>query len=155
MRSLRWAALSALLLCQSGCGRPDAPAAHVKQVFHLQPYEQDLGYSQAVLIGKTLYISGALAVDEAGHALDTLDLGGQLQAAYDIIKRTLHAHGAGFDAVVKETIYTTDMDALLKAADLRFEYYAKDRLPATSWVEVRRLTNPKFLVQIDIVAELP
>jgi enamine deaminase RidA (YjgF/YER057c/UK114 family) len=38
---------------------------------------------------------------------------------------------------------------------LRFEYYDKERLPAASWVEVRRLVDPGFLVQIEVVAELP
>jgi enamine deaminase RidA (YjgF/YER057c/UK114 family) len=61
----------------------------------------------------------------------------------------------GFDSVVKETIYTTDMDALLKVADLRFEYYGKERQPAASWVEVRRLLDPGFLVEVEVVAELP
>ncbi len=60
-----------------------------------------------------------------------------------------------FDEVVKETIYTTDMDAMLKASDLRFEYYDKERLPTTSWVQVQRLVDPGFLVQIEVVAELP
>jgi enamine deaminase RidA (YjgF/YER057c/UK114 family) len=47
------------------------------------------------------------------------------------------------------------MDALLKAADLRFEYYDKERLPTTSWVQVQRLVDPGFLVQIEVIAELP
>ena len=82
-------------------------------------------------------------------------MAGQMRAAYSEIRRTLAAHGAGFEQVVKETIYTTDMDALLKASDLRFEYYGKERLPATSWVQVQRLIDTRFLVQIEVVAELP
>jgi len=111
----------------------------VKRVFHLNPYEKDFGYSQAVLIDKTLYISGSVAAD----------------AAYSNIRRTLAAHGADFEEVVKETIYTTDMNALLKASDLRFEYYDKERLPTTSWLQVQRLVDPGFLVEIEVVAELP
>ena len=58
--------------------------------------------------------------------------------------------------MVKETIYTTDMDALLKAADLRFEYYGEGAPPPTvSWVQVQRLLDPGFLVEIEVVAELP
>jgi hypothetical protein len=57
--------------------------------------------------------------------------------------------------VVKETIYTTDMDRLLKASDVRFEYYDKERLPTVSWVQVQRLVDPGFLVEIEVVAELP
>jgi len=78
-----------------------------------------------------------------------------MRAAYANIARTLAANGSNFDEIVKETIYTTDMDALLKASDLRFEYYDKERLPATSWVQVQRLVDPGFLVQIDVIAELP
>jgi enamine deaminase RidA (YjgF/YER057c/UK114 family) len=78
-----------------------------------------------------------------------------VRAAYTNISRTLAAHGASFDEVVKETIFTTDMDALLKASDVRFEFYDKERLPATSWVQVQRLVDPGFLVEVEVIAELP
>jgi len=74
-----------------------------------------------------------VAADQNGRLVASGDMAGQMRAAYSNIRRTLAAHGAGFDEVVKETIYTTDMDALLKASDLRFEYYDKERLPTTSW----------------------
>jgi 2-iminobutanoate/2-iminopropanoate deaminase len=149
---IAWIAPLALAACQR---EPEPPPARVKQVFHLNPYEKDFGYSQAVLIDKTLYISGSVAADESGRLVASGDMAGQMRTAYANIRRTLAAHGAGFDEVVKETIYTTDMDALLKASDLRFEYYDKERLPTTSWVQVQRLVDPGFLVEIEVVAELP
>ncbi len=149
-------ACMAAALGPAACERePQQPPARVKQVFHLHPYEKDLGYSQAVLVDKTLYISGSMAADENGRLVASGDMAGQMRAAYDNIRRSLAAHGAGFGEVVKETIYTTNMDALLKASDLRFEYYEKERLPTTSWVQVQRLVDPGFLVQIEVVAELP
>ena len=157
-RRSRCLALLPLLLlgaCQKE-KEPEPPPLRVKQVFHLNPYEKDFGYSQAVLVDKTLYISGSVAADEQGRLVAPGDMAGQMRAAYDNIRRTLQAHGADFDVVVKETIYTTNMDAFLKAADLRFEYYEdKERLPTTSWVQVQRLVDPGFLVQIEVVAELP
>ncbi|MDP8985338.1 MAG: RidA family protein [Pseudomonadota bacterium] len=145
-----------LALGLSACGHDKGPepAPRVKQVFHLGAYETDFGFSQAVLIGKTLYISGSVAVDD-GRLVAPGDMAGQMRAAYSNIQRTLAAHGANFDEVVKETIFTTNMDALLKASDLRFEYYAKERLPTTSWVQVQRLVDPGYLVQIEVTAELP
>ena len=119
--------ISALLL--AACERePEPPPPRSKQVFHLNAYEKDFGYSQAVLIDKTLYISGSVAVDAEGRLVAPGDMAGQMRAAYTNIRHTLAAHHADFQAVVKETIYTTDMDALLKASDLRFEYYDKERL---------------------------
>ncbi len=142
----------------AGCEREPEPVVvppRVKQVFHLNGYEKDFGYSQAVLIDKTLYVSGSVSVDANGRLIAAGDMAGQMRAAYANIRRTLSAHGAGFDEVVKETIYTTDMDALLKASDVRFEYYDKERLPTVSWVQVQRLVDPGFLVEIEVVAELP
>jgi 2-iminobutanoate/2-iminopropanoate deaminase len=153
-RTLIIASLAVLAL--SACERePEAPPMRVKRVFHLNPYEKDFGYSQAVLVDKTLYISGSVAADEKGRLVSPGDMAGQMHAAYSNIRRTLEAHGADFEEVVKETIYTTDMNALLKASDLRFEYYNKERLPTTSWVQVQRLIDPGFMVQIEVVAELP
>jgi len=140
----------------TGCQRePEPPPPRAKQVFHLNGYEKDFGYSQAVMIDKTLYISGSVAVDADGRLVAPGDMAGQMRAAYTNIGRTLAAHHAEFQEIVKETIYTTDMDALLKASDLRFEYYDKERLPTASWVQVQRLVDPGFLVEIEVVAELP
>jgi 2-iminobutanoate/2-iminopropanoate deaminase len=152
---------AAYVLCLtglSGCDHEtekETPPPRIKQVFHLNAYEKDFGYSQAVLIDKTLYISGSVAADESGRLVAPGDMAGQMRAVYTNIRRTLAAHGADFDEVVKETIYTTDMNALLKASDLRFDYYNKELLPTTSWVQVQRLVDPGFLVQIEVVAELP
>jgi 2-iminobutanoate/2-iminopropanoate deaminase len=107
------------------------------------------------LVDKTLYVSGSMAVDSNGRLVSPGDMAGQMRAAYSNIQQTLAANGANFDEVVKETIYTTNMDELLKASDLRFEFYDKERPPTTSWVQVQRLVDPGFLVQIEVVAELP
>jgi enamine deaminase RidA (YjgF/YER057c/UK114 family) len=140
----------------TACERePQPPPPRVSQMFHLNGYEKDFGYSQAVLIDKTLYISGSVAVDANGRLVAPGDMAGQMRAAYSNIRRTLAANHADFKEIVKETIYTTDMDALLKASDLRFEYYDKERLPTASWVQVQRLVDPGFLVEIEAVAELP
>lgn len=155
-RRIAGAACAAALLCAAGCERETPPPPpRVKQVAHLYPYEKDFGYSQAVLIDKTLYVSGTMAVDRDGRLVAPGDMAGQLHAVYGNLRRTLAGHGVGFDEVVRETIYTTDMDALLKAADVRFEYYDKERLPTISWVEVRRLVDPGFLVEVEVTAELP
>ena len=147
-------AVAALSL--ASCEREsEQPPMRVKQVFHLNGYEKDFGYSQAVLVDKTLYVSGSVAVDAEGRLVAPGDMAGQLRAAYTNIRNTLAAHRAEFDEIVKETIYTTDMDALVKASDTRFEYYDKERLPTTSWVQVQRLVDPGFLVEIEVIAELP
>ena len=63
-----------LALGLGACGRehePEAPPPRVKQVFHLNAYEKDFGFSQAVMIDKTLYISGSVAADQNGRLVAT------------------------------------------------------------------------------------
>ncbi|MBS0612595.1 MAG: RidA family protein [Proteobacteria bacterium] len=156
LKSFYWPALVLLVCATFGCDRQQPPPPpRIKEVFHLNNYEKDFGYAQAVLIDKTLYVSASVAADAQGRLIAPGDMEGQLRAAYTNVQRSLEAHGVGFEQVVKESIYTTDMDAFLKAKDARLGFYDKDRLPAATWVQVQRLVDPGFLVAVDVVAELP
>jgi enamine deaminase RidA (YjgF/YER057c/UK114 family) len=154
-RRLTLAAIAFAALA-GGCEpEPPPPVARIPEPFHLNGYEQTFGYSQAVKVGRTVYIAATVAVDAEGKLVSPGDMAGQLEAVYTNLAATLKAEGAGFPQVVAERIYTTDMEALLKVSDQRFKYYAKGQLPATSWLEVKRLVDPGFLVAIEAVAELP
>lgn len=157
MRRIPFIALLPLAGLLAGC-EPEAaptPPPTLVEPFHLAGYEQSFGYSQAVRVGRTLYVSGTMAVDDQGRLVAPGDLARQLEAAYINLAKTLEAHGASFDDVVVERIYTTDMNALLAIADRRLRYYSRAQLPATTMVEVRRLVDPGFLVAIEAVVHLP
>lgn len=145
----------AILLAACEAPAPPDPPPVVAEPFHLNAYEQTFGYSQAVAVGRTLYVSATMAVDAEGRLVAPGDLGRQLDAAYINLAKTLEAHGASFADVVVERIYATDMEALLAVSDRRLRYYARTQLPATTMVEVRRLVDPGFLVAIEAVAHLP
>jgi enamine deaminase RidA (YjgF/YER057c/UK114 family) len=148
-------AIAALALLGACEGEAPAPPSRIPEALHLNAYEQNFGYSQAVKVGRTVYISATVAADAEGRLVSPGDMAGQLDAVYANLAATLKAEGGGFAQVVMERIYTTDMNALLKVQDRRLAYYAKGQLPATTWVEVRRLVDPGFLVAIEAVAELP
>ena len=128
--------------------------ARLDQVFHLRELEESFGYSQAVKSGKTLYISGSVSWDQDGNVLAAGDMEAQMRNAFNDIRRTLEAHGATFENVVKETIYTTDMDAAVEAAPLRGEFYGDYGSPAAVWVQISRLVYPELLIEVEVIAEL-
>ena len=78
-----------------------------------------------------------------------------MRNAYEDVRRTLEAHGATFGDVVKEELYTKDIDAAVDAADIRREFYGSSSPPASVWVEVSRLVHPDLLIEVSVVAELP
>lgn len=158
MRRTLFAVLGSLCLAAlGGCedGVPAPPAPEFKEPFHLNAYEQQFGYSQAVKVGRTLYVSATMAVDSEGRLVAPGDLGAQLDAAYTNLARTLGAHGARLDDIVLERIYVTDMAGFLEIADRRFRYHSPGALPAMTLVQVQRLVDPGFLVAIEAVVELP
>lgn len=107
--------------------------------------EREIGYCQALRAGNTLYISGVTA---SGPMPDAI------RRAYRNLQGILEAHGLTFADVVKENVYATDLDAFIQYKEIRKEFYG-DSLPAATWVQVPRLYLPKFVVEIELTAQLP
>jgi len=77
-----------------------------------------------------------------------------IKQAFDTIGRTLAAYRLGFQHVVKENISTTDLDALKANLAIRKTYYHGD-YPAASWVQVSRLYNPEYVIEVEVQAVFP
>ena len=107
--------------------------------------ETDIGYCQALRSGNRLIVSGSVGQGDMPDAM---------HKAYDTIRQTLAAHRLEFRHVVKESVYTTDLDAFIRSKDIRKEYYGSD-FPAATWVQVQRLYLPAFVVEVEVEAEFP
>lgn len=131
-----------LMLAAAACA---ASAGDKKSCYQLSAFEKDVGYCSAVRSGNTLYISGEAS-------------GGDMPAAigrvYGGLKKTLEAHGLTFADVVKENLYATDLDALIKHKDLRKAAYG-DSFPAATWVQVSRLYSPGLVLEVELTATFP
>lgn len=125
---------------------PASAATTSFSIYHAGPWEQRIGYAQAVRAGHTIYISGTVGADEKGFPKD---LESQLKLAYAAIENTMKHYGANFSNVAMERIYTTDMDGLIKCEQVRKGIYGTS-LPAATWVEVRRLYTPEAMIEIEV-----
>lgn len=107
--------------------------------------DSSAGYVQTVKVGNVLYISGAVAleVNPAG-----------ITRVYQALERSLKAFGATFQNVVKENLYTTDIEAMKKYNDARKVFYKGD-YPAATWVQVSRLFMHEARLEVELVAHLP
>lgn len=116
-----------------------------KKVFHLGPWEHEIGYAQAVRVGNVLYVSGSTGGG---------DMPAAIRRAYSGIAATLAAHQLGFSHIVKETVFTTDIEALKANKAERNKFYGSD-FPAATWVQVSRLFNPEHVIEVEVIAHFP
>jgi 2-iminobutanoate/2-iminopropanoate deaminase len=110
-------------------------------------------YVQAVTGGELLFISGLLARNAAGDIVGVGDMAAQIAQIGDNLQLCLEAAGASLADLVKTTTYTTDIDEFFRHPAVRMRFLGP-ALPASTTVEVRRLSHPDFLVEIEAVAHL-
>ena len=158
----------ALPFLMAGCTAPAQPAstqeakpaaALVQPVtpewFQLRPeLEKAYGYTHAVRIGDHITISGAVSMDDKGNPMAVGDLDQQMKNCYSDLDKILKHFGCTFDDVVVENVFTTDMAAFLKYSEYRATLYPK-QFPAGSWLEVKGLALPEFMIEIELEVYKP
>ncbi len=140
-----------------------------RTAFHGVPWEEAYGYPQAILSGRSIYVSGQLSHDSAGQIVGAAPLGEdgkpkdfsmmeiQMRTTYANAAKVLAQLGATMDDVVEETVFVLDMDAAFAVAgNVRREAYGK-AMPkcASHIIGVSRLAFPTQLIEIAFRAELP
>jgi enamine deaminase RidA (YjgF/YER057c/UK114 family) len=98
-----------------------------------------------VKVDNVLYISGAVARDVTPEGITRV---------YKALEQSLNSFGAGFQNVVKENLYTTDMEAMKKYNDARKAFYKGD-FPAATWVQISRLFLHDARLEVELIAHLP
>jgi enamine deaminase RidA (YjgF/YER057c/UK114 family) len=114
------------------------------------PWEDIVGYSRAVKIGHTIEVSGTVAVRD-GEVIGKGDAYVQTQCVLGIIKEVLIQAGASLEDVVRTRMYVTDISQWEAIGKAHGEVFSQIK-PATSMVEVSKLIDPEYLVEIEVTA---
>ena len=111
------------------------------------------GYSHIVSVrgGRTIYIAGQIALDAQGQLVGKGDLAAQTRQVFANLETALKAAGATFANVVKTNYYLRDASQIAIVREIRGKYFTSE-LPASTLVEVSRLTQPDFLIEIEMIA---
>jgi 2-iminobutanoate/2-iminopropanoate deaminase len=106
-------------------------------------------YSPALAVGDFLFLSGQIALDHEGKIAGII-APDQARTALQNMQAQLAEAGLGMDAVVKTTIFLTNMDDFAAVNDVYATFFSPP-YPARSTVEVCRL--PKDVkVEIEAIA---
>jgi reactive intermediate/imine deaminase len=111
-------------------------------------------FTDAVLAGGFLYVSGIVAVDGDGRLVGGDDVVAQTRQVFENMRAVLEAAGCGFEDVVKVTVFLTDVDDRARINPVRQEVFGHAR-PASTLVEVPRLAVEGAKIEIECVAVVP
>jgi enamine deaminase RidA (YjgF/YER057c/UK114 family) len=115
-------------------------------------------YSHVVEVSgphRTIYLAGQTGVDATGKVAEGFHA--QAVQVMENIKTALASIGGGFEHIVKLTSYLTNIEANgVEFREVRGSYFPnKAALPASTLVQVSRLANPAYLVEVEAIAILP
>lgn len=106
-------------------------------------------YSQAIMAGNTLYISGQIAINPATGDLITSAIEEETHQVLKNIGSILHASGLTYEHVVSCTVFVKDMELFSRINAVYAAYFSAGNPPARALVQVSDL--PKH-VNIEISA---
>ena len=99
--------------------------------------KKGLPFSEAVRVGKTLYLSGQIGID-ASMKLVPGGIAAETWQAMENIRDTLERHGSSLDQVVKVTVMLADISEWAEMNRVYVAYFP-DHLPARSAMGVNGL----------------
>lgn len=109
-------------------------------------------YSQAVKVGKTVYVSGQLGLDPSTGELRNSSIEVEIRRVFDNLKAVVTAAGGTFAQVTRATVYVIDLGIFPTLNKIMGEYFSE---PYPSRVTVQVAALPKNgNVEIDCIVEL-
>jgi 2-iminobutanoate/2-iminopropanoate deaminase len=134
--------------------RSDSAEAAVREAIAVAGAPRAIGpYSPVIRAGNLLFISGQIPFNAETGTIVTGDIAAQTDQVMRNLGTLLKAAGAGFEHVVRTTVFLMDMNDFA-AMNESYATFVTDPPPARSTVQVARLPRDAR-IEIDAIAVLP
>jgi enamine deaminase RidA (YjgF/YER057c/UK114 family) len=126
---------------------------NTRDTYPEQKLDNDL--CQAVVAGRTIYLRGQVGQDlDTSESVAIGDPAGQADQAMKNVDQLLRECGASLECICKVTVYVTDI-RYRQAVYQALGRWMKGVFPVFAGLVVVALARPEWLVEIDVIAELP
>ena len=126
----------------------------MRQEFRVEGLNEPVShYTDAVRWGDLLFISGLAPLDQKGRLVGGDDVAAQTRQIFENMARILAAGDAGFEDVLRVTVYLTDIADRAKINPVRQEFFGHTR-PASTLIGVSALVVPGMKVEIEAIVGL-
>ncbi len=121
----------------------------MKKIIMTENAPKALGpYSQAIMVGNTLYVSGQIPFVPETMTLVSEDIQAQTRQSIENIKAIVNEAGGELSDIVKVNVFVKNIEDFDKINEVYAEYFSEAK-PARALVEVARLPRD---VKIEIEA---
>jgi len=128
------AGLAVLLLCAISSQASDSDRKHV--VVDASEARRAFPFSDAVLVGNTLYVAGTVGFEAAGKVPATAEEEARL--AMEGVKKVLESQGMTMDDLVQVQVFSTDFSLYGKFNEV-YRSYFHEQFPARAFLGVASL----------------
>ena len=104
--------------------------------------------------GRLVFISGMVARRADGTMAGVGDIEAQTRQVCENLKAAVEAAGGTMDDICRVDVYIRNMEQFPGIHKVRAEYF-KEPLPASTMVEVTKMTSPDALIEINAIAVIP
>jgi len=114
-------------------------------------------FSQATVVeakGRIVFISGMLAKTADGKIAGVGDIEVQTRQVCDNLKAAIDEAGGTLDDICRVDVYVRNMEHFDTIHKVRRQYFTAPA-PASTMVEVTKMTSPDALIEINAIAVLP
>jgi enamine deaminase RidA (YjgF/YER057c/UK114 family) len=115
------------------------------------PWEAQAGYSRAIAVGGSCFVSGTTDAGPTGESQHPGDAGAQARASFGIVERALAEAGFALADVVRTRMYVVDPADIPAVTAVHGSLFGDVR-PAATLVVVARLMTPGLLVEVEAEA---
>ncbi|RAQ95254.1 RidA family protein [Thermogemmatispora tikiterensis] len=118
------------------------------------PYEPVIGFARAVRLGNMIAVSGTAPLGPDGKTVAPGDAAAQTRRCLEIMQAALNQLGADLSTVIRTRIFLVHAEDWEQVGRVHGEFFGAVR-PASTMVQVARLLDPQWLVEIEADALLP
>ncbi|MEK0418608.1 MAG: hypothetical protein RI949_2614 [Pseudomonadota bacterium] len=104
--------------------------------------------------GKLVFISGMTARAADGSITGVGDVEAQTRQVCENLKAAAEAAGGSLKDICRVDVYVRNMEHFERIHKVRREYF-EPPLPASTMVEVTKMTSPDYLIEINAIAVIP
>lgn len=113
-------------------------------------------FSQMVIggTGKTLYLKGQVSLNRDGEIVGAHEMAIQVDQVLCNLRDLLASVNGRMSDIISMNQFTTDISAFMECGPIRQRFFDAP-YPVTTTVEVSSLYDPRLVIEISAVAEVP